>query len=339
MIGKRLRELSWLRPGLLLVALVLLPGLAGPMGSLRYGESFWQNAMILILMYTAMGQAWNVLGGYAGQLSFGHAAFFGIGAYTSTFLLLQFEVNPWAGMLLGGVVAVLLSLAVGYPTFVLRGHYFALATLALGQVAIISFNRWDLVNAARGLSLYHPDRLNQLEYMMWSSDNKLPYYFVILGIASLSTLTVAIIDRSRLGIYLKAIHQDEDAAANLGLDVRRYKLIAMGISAFFTALAGSFFAQYILYIDPYVVMPLRISVLIVIVALLGGRGTVWGPLLGSTFVILISELTRAELGGQGRGYNFILFGLVIMLLAIYEPRGLAAVPERLKRRLEWRSSR
>lgn len=339
-LSKGSRPLGLGLPLAILVGLVFLPELTGPLGSLLYGESFWQNALIIILMYVVMGQAWNVLGGYAGQLSFGHAAFFGIGAYSSTFLLLEFGVSPWIGMLLGAIVATLVSLAVGYPTFVLRGHYFALATLALGQVTLISFNRWELVNAARGLSLYDADRLNQLQYMMWSSDNKLPYYYVILAIAILSVLTVAIIDRSRLGLYLKAIKQDEDAAANLGLDVRRYKLIAMGFSAFFTSLAGSFFAQYVLYIDPYVVMSLSLSVLIVVVVLLGGPGTVWGPILGATFVILLSELTRAELGGQGRGYDFILFGLVIMLLAIYEPRGLAAVLERLrKRRRAWRSSR
>lgn len=343
MIGKRLQGVDLLGrfvplsagPGLalvLLAGLVLLPKLTGTLGAFRYGESFWQNAMILILMYVTMGQAWNILGGYAGQLSFGHAAFFGIGAYTSTFLLLEFRVTPWAGMLVGAILAVLVSLAVGYPTFVLRGHYFALATLALGQVALISFNRWELVNAARGLSLYSRDHLNQLTFMMWSSDNKLPYYYVILAIAALSVLTVAVIDRSRLGLYLKAIKQDEDAAANMGLDVRRYKLVAMGLSAFFTSLAGSFFAQYVLYIDPYVVMSLNISVLIVVVVLLGGPGTVWGPAFGSAFVILLSELTRAELGGQGRGYDFILFGLIIMLLAVYEPRGLAAVPEQLRRR-------
>lgn len=341
MMGKALREINPLATVLilaLLLGLVFLPKVAGWLGSIRYGVSFWQHALILILMYVTMGQAWNVLGGYAGQLSFGHAAFFGIGAYTSTFLLLEFGLSPWIGMLLGAVVAVLVSLAVGYPAFILRGHYFALATLALGQVALISFNRWELVNAARGLSLYDASRLNQLKYMMWSSDNKLPYYYVMLAIAVLSVLTVAIIDRSRLGLYLKAIKQDEDAAANLGLDVRRYKLVAMGFSAFFTSLAGSLFAQYVLYIDPYVVMSLSISVLVVVVVLLGGPGTVWGPVFGAAFVTLLSELTRAELGGQGGGYDFILFGLIVMLLAIYEPRGLAAVPERLRRRT-WLSSK
>ena len=340
MIKERLRGVSPLRPALmlaLLVGLVFLPQLAGQLGSWRYGESFWQNAMILILMYVAMGQAWNVLGGYAGQLSFGHAAFFGIGAYTSTILFVDVGLSPWAGMFLGAIAAVLVSLVVGYPVFALRGHYFALATLALGEVIRISFKRWDLVEGARGVFI-PLEHLNRFEYMMWSPDNKLPYYYLILGIATLSMLTVAIIDRSRLGLYLKAINQDEDGAANLGLDVRRYKLIAMAISAFFTALVGSFFAQWVLFIDPDRVMPLSISVLIVVVVLLGGRGRLWGPLLGATFVILFSEITRAELGGQGRGIDFIIFGLVIMLVAVYEPRGLAALPERLRRSLAWRSS-
>ena len=335
------REVKLLKPGLILAALVgllFLPHLAGQMGSLLHGESFWLNVMILILMYVALGQAWNILGGYAGQLSFGHAVFFGIGAYTSSFLLIEFDVYPWAGMLLGGALAVLVSLVVGYPTFVLRGHYFALATLALGQVALISFKRWDLVGASTGLYNFPREHFGQLEYMMWPSDDKIPYYYVILAIAALSVLIVAVIDRSRLGLYLKAINQDEDAAANLGLDVRRYKLIAMGISAFLTAVAGSFFAQYVLYIDPVTVMPLKISVFIVLVALLGGRGSVWGPLLGAAFVILFSHLSRAELGGRGEGLDFILFGLAIMLVAVYEPRGLIALLERLGGRLAWRSS-
>ncbi len=290
-------------------------------------DSFHLNALILVFLFGTVAQAWNLLGGYAGQLSFGHSVFFGIGAYASSLLLSRYGITPWAGAVLGAVIAAVVALAIGTPAFRLRRHFFALATLALGEIARITFLNWGYVGAALGL--YLPLRYrNVAAYMMW--DGKRPYYFLAFSLFALAMAVAIAVDRSRMGIYLKAINQDEDAARALGLDVLRHKQWAMGASAALAALAGSVYAQYVLYIDPYTVMTARISLLVVVIALIGGRGTVWGPALGAAFIILVSEYTRSALGHLGTGYDFILFGLLIMLLALYEPRGLYGILQRAR---------
>lgn len=285
-------------------------------------DAYFLNGMILVFVYGTAAQAWNLLGGYGGQLSFGHAVFFGIGAYTSTLLLARAGVSPWAGMWAGAALAALVSLVVGYPTFRLRRHYFALATLALAEMVRIVFLNWPLVGAAVGL--YLPVRLmNRPGAMIWNT--KTPYYLLALALFALACGLVLLADRARLGVYLRAIDQDEDAAEALGIPGRRYKLLAMGLSAALTALAGTAFAQYVLYIDPSTVLDPARSVLFAIMALLGGRGTVAGPALGAGFLTLLSQYAGGTLGGLGRGYDYVVYGLAIMLVAVYEPRGLVGL--------------
>ncbi|HEX4836696.1 MAG TPA: branched-chain amino acid ABC transporter ATP-binding protein/permease [bacterium] len=285
-------------------------------------NAYFLNGMILVFIYGTAAQAWNLLGGYCGQLSFGHAVFFGVGAYTSTLLLIHAGVTPWSGMWAGAALAALLSLIVGYPTFRLRRHYFALATLALAEMVRILFLNWPFVGAAVGV--YLPlSLMNRPWAFMWNT--KPPYYEAALALFGLACALVAVTDRTRLGLYLRAIDQDEDAAAALGIPARKYKLLAMGLSAALTALAGSVFAQYILYIDPSTVLDPSRSVLFAVMALLGGRGTVIGPALGAGFLTLLSQYAGGTLGGLGRGYDYVLYGLAIMLVAVYEPRGLVGV--------------
>ncbi len=289
-------------------------------------DTFLLNAMILVFLFGAMAQGWNLIGGYAGQISFGHAVFFGIGAYSAAILLGQRALSPWIGAWVGAALSVLVALAVGYPTFRLRRHFFALATLALGEIARISFLNWKYVGAAIGLYLPLQYR-NQVAFLMW--DSKPPYYFVTLALFALATALVAILDRNRSGTYLRAINQDEDAAEMLGIPTRRYKLYAMAISAAVASLCGTVYALYVLYIDPYNVMTGRISLLIVVIALIGGRATVWGPVLGALFIVLLNEYMRSWLGGAGSGADFILFGLLIVLVAIREPRGIIGLLRRV----------
>jgi branched-chain amino acid transport system permease protein len=293
------------------------------------------NGLILVFIYGTAAQAWNLLGGYAGQLSFGHVVFFGVGAYASTLLLTRLGVSPWLGMWVGAVLAVFISLAVGYPTFRLRRHYFALATLALAEMVRILFLNWPLVGAAVGLFL--PVRLMNAPWaMMWNS--KLPYYYLALALFAVGCALTLVIDRARLGLYLRTIDLDEDAAQALGIPTHRYKLLVMGISAALTALAGSVFAQYVLYIDPSTVLDPSRSVLFAVMALLGGRGTVAGPALGACFLVLLSQYAGGTLGGLGRGYDYVIYGLAIMLVALYEPRGLVGFIERIRRRFVARAA-
>ncbi len=285
-------------------------------------DSFFLNAMIHVFLFGAAAQAWNLLGGYAGQISFGHAAFFGIGAYATAWLLAHHGLSPWAGLWVGAALATCASLLVGYPTFRLRRHFFALATLALAEIVRISFLNWEVVGAATGLYLPLEYR-NRFEFLMW--DAKAPYYWTALTAFVLATGVVWVVDRNRAGRYLRAVEQDEEAAEMLGIPTRRYKLYAMALSAALTAVCGGLYALYVLYIDPYNVMASRISLLVVVIALIGGRGTVWGPVLGAPFVVLLNEYTRAWLGGAGSGADFILFGLVVVLLSLYQPKGLVGL--------------
>ncbi len=303
------------------VLLALLP--------LAVHNAYFINGMILVFIYGTAAEAWNLLGGYAGQLSFGHAVFFGLGAYTSTMLLARAGISPWLGIWAAAGLAAAVSLVVGLPTFRLRRHYFALATLALAELVRVLFLNWNLVGAAVGL--YLPVRLmNQSWAMIWNT--KTPYYYIALVLFGAACGAGAWVGRVRLGLYLRAIDEDEDAAAALGIPALRYKLLMMGASAALTALAGSVFAQYVLYIDPSTVLdPLR-SVLFAIMALFGGRGTVAGPAIGAGFLILLSQYLGGALGGFGRGYDYVVYGLLIMWIAAYERRGLLGLVRRLRPR-------
>jgi branched-chain amino acid transport system permease protein len=298
-------------------ALVLLP--------LAVRDSFFLNAFILASLFGAMAQAWNLIGGYAGQISFGHAVFFGLGAYAAAVPLGRYGVAPWLDLAGGAALSAVVSLAIGLPTFRLRRHFFALGTLALGEITRILFLNWPYVGAAVGLYLPLQYR-NRLGYLMW--DDKLPYAYTALALLGLATAVVAAFDRHRAGIYLRAIDQDEDAAEMLGIPTRRYKLYAMALSAALTSACGTAYALYVLYIDPYNVMAGRVSLLAVVIALIGGRATVAGPVIGAAFIVFLGEYTRSSLGTLGTGADFILFGLLIMVISIREPGGLASLVRR-----------
>jgi len=288
-------------------------------------DTFFLNAMILVFLFGAMAQGWNLIGGYAGQISFGHAVFFGVGAYAASMLLSRLALSPWVGAWVGAALSATVALAVGYPTFRLRRHFFALATIALGEIARISFLNWRFVGGAIGLYLPLEYR-NRFGFLMW--DSKRPYYLVALALFALATALVAVLDRNRVGTYLRAINQDEEAAEMLGIPARRYKLYAIALSAVVASLCGTVYALYVLYIDPYNVMAGRISLLVVVIALIGGRGTVWGPVLGAVFIVMLNEYMRSWLGGTGSGADFILFGLLIVLISVREPKGLVGLLQR-----------
>jgi branched-chain amino acid transport system permease protein len=297
-----------------LVALILL--LLFP---LVIRQPFPQHVMILVFMFGMMGVAWNIMGGYAGMFSFGQVAFFGVGAYTSTFLFLTYQVNPWIGLVLGGLVAALLGAAIGYPCSNLRGHYFAIASIAFGEIVRTHFNNWKLVGAAEGLSL--PMMEESFENFMFHS-SKWPYYYIMLAFLILSVIVCYLVAASKMGYYFRAIKESHDVAKVLGVNVVRYRLIAIMISAFLTAMVGTFYAQYILYIDPESVMILPISVQIVLISMLGGAGSVMGPVIGAAILMPISEITRVMLGHKGTGIDMMIYGALITIISVYQPKGV-----------------
>jgi len=294
----------------------LLLALAFP---LVFTDTFPIHVMILVYMFGMLGVGWNIMGGYAGMFSFGQTAFFGIGAYTSSFLLMTFGVNPWIGLVAGGIAAALVAAAIGYPCSNLRGHYFAIASIAFAEIVRVIFNNWKLVGAASGLSLPMLDE-SFTNFMFHSS--KLPYYYIMLAFLLLAITTCYFVATSKMGYYFRAIKESHQVAEGLGVNVVRYRLIAIMISAFLSAMAGTFYAQYILYIDPESVMLLATSVQIVLISMLGGAGAVMGPVIGAAVLIPIAEYTRITLGHQGTGVDMLIYGFLITLISMYQPAGV-----------------
>ncbi len=320
----RERQLLALKVGLGAAAAILL--LAFPF---LFQKPFPQRMMILVFMYALLGEAWNILGGYAGQVSLGHAVFFGLGAYTSSFMLIHWGISPWVGMVAGILVAVAVSILIGYPCFRLAGHYFAIATIAAGEIVSILFLNWKLMGGAVGL--YLP--LLQESFLNFEfHSSKVPYYYIILAMLVVTLWITYRIERSRLGFYLRAIKNDPEAARSLGVNLSRYKLIAMIISAALTAMAGTFYAQYVLFIDPFTVLPLMLSIQMCLIPVLGGTGTIAGPLLGAAILIPMAEYTRVYLAGKVSGLHLFIYGFLIIVIAVFQPAGLMGLIQRYRRR-------
>jgi branched-chain amino acid transport system permease protein len=299
---------------------VLLGALAFPVA---FTLPFPRHVMIMIFLYAALATAWNIIAGYCGQISLGQAVFFGVGAYTSSLLFKEMGVTPWLGMVAGVVIAVLVSQVIGYPVFRLRGHYFAIATICVGEIVQALVVNWDAVGGARGvfIPIKRPDSLVNFQF----HQSKAFYYYIALGLLLLALGATRWIERSRHGYYFRAVREDQDAAAALGVNVAGEKLRALAISAALTAMGGTFYAQYLLFIDPESVFPLSLSILICLVAVLGGVGTLWGPVLGAAVLVPLQEGTRVMLGGTGKALDLVIYGALIIVIAVAQPGGLMAL--------------
>jgi branched-chain amino acid transport system permease protein len=261
-------------------------------------------------LYVALGSAWNILGGFAGQLSLGHAAFFGIGAYSAAVIASKTALSPWWGIIAGPIVVLPIALVVGWICFRLRGPYFTLATIAVGEVVrLVALNWSELTGGAVGVVI-RPSG--------FSGTSKVPYYYIVLVIAVATVGLCKLISRSKLGYYLMAIREDQETAESIGVDTTKHKLIALAISASLTAVAGAFYANYFLFVDPTIVLPLALSVEIVLMAIVGGLGTVAGPVLGAVLLKLSSEIFRNEFAQA----NLLIYGALLILIILFMPDGL-----------------
>ncbi|KIZ34234.1 MULTISPECIES: branched-chain amino acid ABC transporter permease [Rhodopseudomonas] len=287
-----------------------------------------QNIMILTLLYAALSQAWNILGGYCGQISLGHALYFGLGAYTTTLLFTKFGVLPWFGMLGGGAISAAIALILGYPCFRLRGHYFVIATIVIAEIGLLLFHNWDWAGAALGIDvLVRKDSWATFQF----TRSKLPYYYFALVFCCVAWLITFWLEDSKWGYWWRAVKDNPEAAESLGVVVFNSKMGAAAVSAFLTAIGGAFYAQYVSYIDPESVMSFQFSLLMALPAVLGGIGTLWGPVLGAAILIPLTELTRNYLGGSGRGVDLILYGSVIVLISLARPEGLIGLFSRKRK--------
>jgi branched-chain amino acid transport system permease protein len=282
-------------------------------------DVYLQNIMVLTLMYAALAQSWNILGGYCGQISLGHALYFGAGAYATSYLFVTYGVPPWFGLLAGGALSALLALVLGYFCFKLKGHYFAIATLVIAEIGLLLVQNAEFLGGAMGIQWpLGPDNWATMQF----ARNKVPYIHMALGFFVVTWLVTWTIEGSRWGFWWRALKDDTQAAESLGVEVFRSKMAAAAVSAFFTAAGGAFYAAFVAYIDPDSVMSFRFSLLFALPAVLGGIGTLWGPAVGAFILIPLTELTRSYLGGTGSGADLVIYGALIMAIALAKPEGL-----------------
>lgn len=290
------------------------------------GQSFVINLFIMILMYAYLGTAWNVLGGITGQFSLGHVAYMGIGAYTSSILIIQYNITPWIGMFVGAFMAVILSIIIGLPCFKLKAAYYSMATLGVAEairMLVTATNNIGPIQIKAGQGLMVPLRMNDPAYYQFA--DKMDYYYVILALTVMGLAVYIWITKSRLGFYFRAINASNEGAAALGVNTALYKQISAAISAALTALGGTFYAQYILYIDPVTMFGTNMCIMIVVMAIGGGIGRTFGPLVGSIVLTPIYVLFNAWLGGNYTGTHLVIYGLVIVLILLYLPGGLLSL--------------
>jgi branched-chain amino acid transport system permease protein len=288
------------------------------------------HIFILLFIAIALGESWNVLGGFAGQYSVGHSAWYGIGAYGAFILLQQKQVAPWFGVWVAVALSVIVALAVGWITFRLRGPYFVLASIAVAEIIrLLSLNTKDLTNGAEGILAADlpPLKFGNTVITDWIS--KTPYFYMGLAMALFCIAVNFFVKRSKLGYYLQAIREDQDAAHSLGIPPTFYKNAALAISAACTALVGSFAAFYVGFIEPQQVFGIDVSIQMVLIAIIGGIGTVAGPVLGAVILVLISEGLRTTVAQA----HLLVYGVLVILVILVMPEGfLGFISRRLRRK-------
>jgi branched-chain amino acid transport system permease protein len=295
-------------------------------------DAFLLDSLVLILIWGTSAAAWNVAGGYAGQISLGHSAFFGLGAYGAALLGTRWELSPWIGLAVGAVVAMATGLVIGYLSNRLRGPYFVLATIAFSQVLLIVGSRWRGFTAgSEGIPVpFRPG------FWTLGIADKRVWVWIVLVVAALAYLVGLYCERARRGYQLAAVREDEDAALSLGVPARRLKVAAICVSAALTAVCGALWAQYVGFVDPFYVFSVDLSIRFALGAIIGGLGTALGPFLGSALVTTVETYLRAQFGGIGAGLvgiYLIVYGCALIVMARWVPQGLVGwLGERLRRR-------
>src|SRR6516162_385879 len=310
-----MRRLLW--PLLLLALVIVYP--------LVLSTPFEQRLGALVLLYAIAASSWNIVGGYAGQVSVGHVVFFGCGAYAAMGAYAHFGLSPLVGLPAGIVLAVTIAAVIGVPTLRLSGHYFSMATIAVAELIRLVVTNTNYLGAAVGLS-GPPVPRNVFDVSFISA---LPYYYLFLVILAITLLITWWMANSRMGFYLRAIKDSERAARSLGVPASRAKLHAYMLSAGLTSVAGALYAMMFGFVDPESGMGILISVKMLIMAALGGAGLLFGPLVGAAILVPLEELSNSLLGGQGAGLTFVVYGAIIVLIARFQPGGILTLANRL----------
>ncbi len=299
-------------------ALLLLP---------LFLDNYILGIFVMIFYWAYVGQSWNVLTGYTGHISLGHALYLGIGAYATSYLAMTFGLTPWIGMLAGGVIAVLFALALGYLgfRFGLRGVYFVIMTIAFAEITRLIVSHIEALGSFSGIFLdFNPSFWN------FQFRGNQPYYYISLGFMVASLVAVHLIENSKAGRFMVAIREDEEAAQALGVNTFKYNMIAIAISAFMTSLAGAFYANYIFYLHPDTLFGMSTSIELILRPIVGGLGTLLGPVIGSFVLTPLSEISRAYFAKGGlEGLHLILYGILTILVVIFMPKGIIVYVKRL----------
>jgi len=288
---------------------------------LLLSSPFQQRLGALVLLYAIAASAWNIVGGYAGQVSVGHVVFFGCGAYAAMGSYAKFGLSPLFGIPGGIVLAVALAAIIGVPTLRLSGHYFSMATIAVAETMRLIVTNTEWLGAAVGLSGPTVPR-NVFDLSFLSS---LPYYYLFLAVLAITLLVTWWMTNSRMGFYLRAIKDSERAARSLGAPASRTKLYAYMLSAALTSVAGALYAMMFGFVDPESGLGILISVKILIMAALGGAGLLFGPLVGAAILVPLEEISNSWLGGKGAGLTFVVYGAIIVVIARFQPGGLLSL--------------
>ncbi len=292
------------------VALLVVPFLGLP--------QFILHVFITVFITGTAAVAWNIIGGFGGQFSLGNAVFLGIGAYSTAILMIDYGQSALVGILVGVVLCVITAVVIGYPTLQLEGHYFALATIAIIEIMRYLARYFsDITGGSQGMSVYAmPGWAN----LMFTS--KSVYYFICLGVFASAVLVSVLVRYSRVGYYLLAIREDEDAAAAIAVNTIRYKIYGFVLSAVLTGLAGGLYAVYIQFLSPTGVFSLNQSILYALIVLIGGLGTIAGPVIGSFLMVSLQTYVTTVLGGNVGALSYMAYGVLLILLIIYAPEGI-----------------
>jgi len=313
-----------------MLALVFLAGFMILPVTIGNNANF-HNMIIYILIYAMVGEGWNLITGFTGQTSFGHASYFGIGAYTVAVLGNYYNVTPWIGMFIGAILATAMAFLINYKLFKLKGHYFAIATLAVCEILRTIFSKWKYVGSGDGIKiLFRPD--NKVAWLALDVQNRLPFLYITLFTLVLVFIACRWLENCKLGYYWKCIKESHEVAESIGITPQKYKVIAMMISAFIAAIGGAFYVQFFKYIDSSV-FGLHVSMIFVLVTVLGGIGNVYGPIIGSIIYYGLELFMRQQFGGRSSGINLIIFGTLIVIVVCYQPRGIIGIYEDIKNKL------
>ncbi len=289
-------------------------------------DKYVLGIFVMIFYYAYLGQSWNVLTGYTGHISLGHALYIGIGAYTSTYLAQAFGLSPWIGMWVGALVAVVVALFLGYLgfRFGLRGVYFVILTIAFAEITRLVVSHIEALGSFSGIFLDFKPSFSNFQFR-----GNIPYYYIALGFMIFSVIAVRLIETSKLGRFMVAIREDEDAAQALGVNAFKYNMIAIAISASMTSLAGTFYANYIFYIHPDSLFGMGLSIELILRPIIGGLGTIFGPVIGSFILTPLSEITRAYFAKGGlEGLHLIIYGILAILVVLFMPKGIIVYVKR-----------